>query len=514
MIALYIRLSVADRGLAPHERSQSVETQEAMLRAFVAEHPDLAGREVRAFVDDGLSGTTPNRPGLVEMLGLARDGLVSCVVVKDFSRLARDYVTAGAILQEELPLLGVRVISAGDGYDSDSPAGAGEQLIVGFKNVFNAGYSYATSERVTAGIESLWRRGEQFCSAVPFGYVFDRASRGHMRVDPEAAAIVRRTFELACAGLRPSAIARELDVSGMPTPGAYNYIHSVHGKVKDPAQLESKWCASKVSKILRCEAYTGALVAHRWSRERVGAKETVQVPADEHIRVPGAHEAIVDEHDFALAQRVLGKRRDKRITRRKGILNGWVFCGACGKQARYVACKQKRDYHKLDCGCCQAEPWTDLKLKAEVKRQIAAYLERLRSEASAISAARRAVRRGKAPRADAGRAADDLAERKLAAYDRYVSGAIDAAGLRSELDALATEAPAAGPCERHVPCDGLATASGYETSVIALSRKAPAPKPRPPVTEELLDLLVRRATIAPDGRVDVEFKLDLKGGAR
>ena len=512
MIALYIRLSVADRGLAPHERSQSVETQEAMLRAFVAGRPGLAGREVRAFVDDGYTGTSPDRPGLIEMLRLARDGQVGCVVVKDFSRLARDYVTAGAILQEELPLLGVRVISAGDGYDSDNPAGAGEQLIVGFKNVFNAGYSYATSERVSAGIESLWRHGKQFSAAVPFGYVWDRSARGHMRVDPGAAAIVRSAFELACAGKRPGAIADELNARGTPTPGEYNFVNSVHGKMKDPGQVGAKWSPAKVSHLLRHEAYTGTLVAHRMSRERVGSDNTVPVPPEEHIRVPDAHDAIVSQRDFELAQRVLGKKGDRRAARRKGILNGRVFCSECGRQAAYVACKRKRDYHRLDCGCCAAPPWTDLKLKAEVKRRIAAYLANLKEEAFAISAARRAARKGKAHASGPARATDDLAERKLAAYDRYVAGELDAAALRAELDALASEAPGGSP-EREEGPDAL-DARGYEASVVALSRKAPPASPKPPVTEELLDMLVRRVTVAPDGRIGIEFKLELEGGAR
>lgn len=512
MIALYIRLSVADRDLAPDERSSSVESQEAQLRAYVASRPELAGREVRSFVDDGVSGTLHHRDALDEMLALARDGQVGCVIVKDFSRLARDYVLAGSILQEELPALGVRVISVGDGYDSENPAGTGEQLIVGFKNVFNAGYSYATSERVTAGIESLWRRGNQFSSAVPFGYVYDRDARGHMRVDPEAADIVRRVFELACAGHGPSAIAKKLNDAGTPTPGAYNYLHSVHGMTKDPRQADAKWSASKVANLLRHEAYTGTLVAHRRTRERVGAKNTVDVPDTEHVRVPDAHEAIVDEHEFALAQRVLKGKREGKRSRPKGVLTGYVACKACGRQARYVACKQKRDYHKLDCPCGAAKPWTDIKLKAEVKRQIASYLEELHAEAARISAGRRAARRNKA---EAGpgrtRAATDVGDRKMAAYERYASGDLDAAGLRAELDALAAE-----PATAQLPNAGTArdgSARVHEASVIALSRKAPKAKPKPPVTAELLAMLVDRIAIAPDEHVEVEFKLDLEGGS-
>lgn len=310
MIALYARVSVADRGgLDSLDASRSIVTQEAELRAYVNAQPCFAGESVRVFVDDGVSGTREGRTGLQRMLRLAEEGKVSCVVVRDLSRLARSYVYAGRMLLERFPQLGVRVVSISDGYDSqDADSSVDKRLLLSVMCVLNESYSYMVSERVQASVRLLWSHGKHFGPNVPFGYAYDKEARGYLRADSDAAEIVRRVFELAASGLGPCAIARRLNSEGVVTPGEYRVRRGLR---KAGGEGGSAWSAGKVSAILDCEAYVGTLVAGKRTRSKVGAQTKVECAPGDWVRVEDAWEPLVTKELFDRAQKVLRPRNVK-----------------------------------------------------------------------------------------------------------------------------------------------------------------------------------------------------------
>lgn len=312
MIALYVRLSVAERADG-EQASASVLTQERQLRDYVAKLEEYAGEEVRTFCDDGISGTREDRPALMSLLAFAAAGQLSCVVVRDFSRLARNYLYAGAMQFEIFPTLGVRLISIGDGYDSASVCDhAQEDLVVGFRNVINEAYSYAASERILATIRTIWGRGEHYCAWVPFGYLYDKTARGHVRIDPVAADTVRLIFRKAASGMGPCAIARYLDERGLLTPAELRLVRSGRAVGAVDGDRPKRWCAAKVSAILSREAYMGTLVAGTRTRARVGSQKKVARDPSEWVRVKNAHDPIVTREEFEAAQAVLRPRSPRQ----------------------------------------------------------------------------------------------------------------------------------------------------------------------------------------------------------
>lgn len=307
MIALYVRVSVSDRArgsAGPDAQADSLAAQEAELRHFVSSRDDLVG-EVRVFADDGISGRREDRVAFNEMLELAMRGQVSCVVVRDLSRLARNYVLAGRVLFQTLPSAGVRVVSVEDGYDSLKPGdAANERLLWSMVGIMNEGYCYMVSERVRASVRMLWSHGKRFGANAPYGFVYDKQADGYLRIDPVASRVVRLVFARAAAGVGPTAIARELNASGVCTPAEYRRV--LEGR---SAQAASSWDAAKVSAILRREAYKGTLVAGVATRTPVGSASRVRCPEESWVRVERAHEAIVSDELFAKAQRVLRPRK-------------------------------------------------------------------------------------------------------------------------------------------------------------------------------------------------------------
>ena len=211
--AIYLRLSSAD---GPEAESDSIQNQRTFLREWAQQH-DIA--IVREFVDDGHTGTDFARPGFQELNQCLMDGSVRCVIVKDLSRLGRNYAETGRYLEEIFPRLGIRFIAVNDQYDSASNTDSVQQMAV-FKNVFNDLYAADASAKVRTSLGILKRQGKFLGRQAPYGYRIDPDDRYHLLPDEETAPTVRRIFALFLGGASRTRIAKVLNREGIPSPAA------------------------------------------------------------------------------------------------------------------------------------------------------------------------------------------------------------------------------------------------------------------------------------------------------
>lgn len=361
MIACYIRLSVADhehdKSKPLDEESNSIQNQRALLESFIAGEPELFGMKVRFFVDDGHSGTNFERPALQEMISLCKDGEISIVIVKDFSRLARDYVDAGSLIENLFPFLGVRFIAVLENYDSAKLGNsADESFIVGFKNIINASYSFNVSKSVKSGIEINWLNGNHVQGTVPFGYFYDKEARGHLRVDPVASQWVIRIFDLAMQGYGTAAIANILNIEEIPVPSVYNEAIDKHGNIPNGKRKWATWNLGKVRHILQNVAYKGTLEAGKSQVLGVGVRKKRSTRPEERIYIEDAHAALVTPEEWSKANEVIKpKKSTPRRKQVRGLFSGIILCPECGRQPKTLRENRTVTHYVANCPCgCDA----------------------------------------------------------------------------------------------------------------------------------------------------------------
>ena len=211
--AAYVRLSMEDSGKID---GYSLQNQEALLMEFINSHSDLHLHKM--YVDNGFTGTQFERPAFEEMMQDMRDGIINCIVVKDLSRLGRNYLEAGNYLEQIFPFFKVRFISITDGYDSISPDFTDEALIIPLRNIINEGYAKDISIKVSSAFETRKKQGKYMAKNPVYGYLKDPEDKNHLVIDPEASLIVKRIFQMRLDGTSLGKIAKMLNDEGIPCP--------------------------------------------------------------------------------------------------------------------------------------------------------------------------------------------------------------------------------------------------------------------------------------------------------
>ena len=374
--ASYARLSVDDEG---YGTSGSVLNQHAMIRDFAAARGGLS--IVAEYSDDGFSGSTfENRPGCNALLADVEAGKVDCIVVKDLSRLGRNYLDVSRYLDQVFPSLGVRVVAITDGYDSAAEKTPADALMLPVKNLFNDMYCRDASVKTKASLSAKRRRGEFVGAFAPYGYTKGAgADHGRLVVDPEPAGIVRGIFDARIGGMSAASIAAMLNESSVPSP--YEYFAS-KGAARSSNFCKGEraaWDARTVIRILSNEAYAGTLVQGKTRKPDFRRKAVQKVDESEWDRAPGAHEAIVDPATFGLVRKLAS--RDMRLSpgaKRSLPLSGFLFCADCGAtMARHASrcAGGKRHYYSCEThrknreGCGMHKVWED-DLVAAVARAV------------------------------------------------------------------------------------------------------------------------------------------------
>lgn len=328
----YIRLSVLDGHQCD---SDSIENQEALVRAYIENDPSLSLYDV--YSDNGETGVNFERDDFERLLDDIRAGKVDCVIVKDLSRFGRNYIEAGEYLEKIFPFMGVRFIAVNDGYDSIDPA-TSDSLSMHLKNLVNDVYARDISQKICPVLQEKQERGEFIGNWAVYGYLKDPKDKHHLIVDEETAPVVRDIFNWRLAGMDYQGIAKKLNDLGIPSPSRYRFEK---GMVKSGRFANSIWTGDTIKQMVLSEVYLGHTVQGK-TRKALwkGQRRTIQ-PKEKWTVVRNTHEAIIDRPTFDIVQRLAEQVRqdfsDKQgafpeIVNPENILKGLVYCGDCGKK--------------------------------------------------------------------------------------------------------------------------------------------------------------------------------------
>ena len=384
--ALYERLSRDDFGKDDDQQreSNSISNQKAMLEEFAARQ---GFTNIVHFTDDGISGTCFDRPGFLAMMKEVEAGNVEYLCIKDMSRMGRDYLKVGQIM-EILRQRGVRLIAINDGVDS----ARGDDDFTPFRNIMNEYYARDTSRKIRSTFQSKGKSGKHLTGTVIYGYLWNEA-RDQWLVDPEAADVVKRIFAMTIDGYGPYQIASKLKSEKVLIPSAYLAQHGEGVNKNKTFKDVYGWGSSTICNLLEKREYLGHTINFK-TRKHFKDKKSHYVPEDEWTIFENTHEAIIDQQTFDLVQKIRGNvRRYPDGWGEAAPLTGLLYCADCGgkmyvhrtnngKRISQYTCSQ---YTKVPCGTlCKTQHRINedvvLSLVSEMLKAIAEYAKHDRAE--------------------------------------------------------------------------------------------------------------------------------------
>ena len=325
LTALYYRLSKED---GDKEESNSIESQRRMLTDYVASHSDF--EIYKEYIDDGYTGTNFQRPGFQALLSDAKKGMFQCVVVKDLSRLGRNYLETGKYIQVVFPQYDVRFIAVNDYVDTGKDGQQEFDMMLPIRNIFNESYSQDISRKVQSSFKAMQKSGA-FCGAhTSYGYRKNPLDSHKLVIDPYAAEVVRKIYDWYISGVGQRRIAARLNEQGILCPSLYKRENGENYRNSHRLQATSYWTYSTVHKILQNEMYAGNMVQNKSVRKMRGMAK--QRPREEWIVVPGTHEAIIEPERWQLVQELLRQRtRSIDFEQNVSVFAGFLRCADCGR---------------------------------------------------------------------------------------------------------------------------------------------------------------------------------------
>lgn len=448
VIAAYLRLSDADGDLAANDESNSIKNQRDLIKYHIQSHENLKEYSYSEFVDDGFTGTNTNRPAFLEMIRLIRKNKIHCVIVKDLSRFARDYLVLGDYVEQIFPLLGIRFISINDGYDSLTSVTAMETVSISIKSLVYDYYSKDLSKKRKTGNIERFKHGSIIGQA-PYGYVTNY-KKHRFEVDPEAAEVVKLIFSLAIEGKKLRQIANHLNECGHVTPAVYNRKHpELHKHSHKTVSKEPLWNYSSVRNIATNISYTGTRIAHRTTTD--GIHNHVKVEPSDWFVYENAHEALVSKEDFEAAQKALQYQPKSKYPSKKikyppvdSVLKGKLRCGHCGRIVLYrltgniVVCPQAN----MARSTCPDTRYRSTDVETYVYQKLIPLLHALlQEEERIIKEIADAKQKIKTCQQTISRLTENinrLAEKKRTLYESYVTGNITTDSYQNQKEELAT----------------------------------------------------------------------------
>ncbi len=333
---LYARLSQEDK---TNGVSNSIENQRKILEQYAEEN----GFTNCVFkFDDGVSGTTFDRPAWNEVMEMIEDRRVETLIIKDTSRLGRNYWKAGELIEDTLPMFGVRFISIGDNADSDK----GLDDFMPFRTVMHDLQAKETSKKVKTVKKSKAERGERIGSKAPYGYMKDPENPTRIKPDEDASVVVKLIYSLCIAGHGPKQIANQLEDRKILNPTNYYYEKTGATLLNLNTEKPYKWSHKTVARIIEDDVYLGHTTSMRTGVISYKNKKKVDKPKEEWIKVYNTHQAIIEQEEFDLANRVREqKRRKLNDDDKPSIFSGMLFCSDCNKVLniqRYKTAKGKK----------------------------------------------------------------------------------------------------------------------------------------------------------------------------
>ena len=354
--ALYPRLSHEDE---LQGESNSISNQKRILETYAKQN---GFSNLRWYTDDGYSGANFQRPGFQAMLADIEAGKVGTVIVKDMSRLGRNYLQVGMYTEMIFPQKGVRFIAINDGVDSAQ----GDNDFAPLRNIFNEWLVRDTSKKIKAVKRSKGMSGKPITSKPVYGYLMDEDE--NFIIDEEAAPVVRQIYSLCLAGNGPTKIARMLTEQQIPTPGTLEYRRTGSTRRYHPG-YECKWATNTVVHLLENREYTGCLVNFKTEKPSYKLKHSIENPPEKQAVFENHHEPIIDRETWERVQELRKQRKRPNRYDEVGLFSGILFCADCGSvmyQQRYQTDKRKQDcyicgsYKKRTADCTAHFIRTDL----------------------------------------------------------------------------------------------------------------------------------------------------------
>ena len=349
--ALYCRLSRDDELVGD---SNSIKNQKAILQKYVDDN-DFGN--TRFFVDEGYSGTNFDRPDWQRLMALVEEGVVGTVIVKDMSRLGRDYLKVGYYTEVFFPGSDIRFIAISNGFDS---AKQQDSDFMPFLNIINEWYAKDTSKKIRAVFKAKGLAGKPLCTNPPYGYVKDPDDKTHWIIDEEAANVVRQAFHLCMAGYGPTHIAKEFMKRGYMNPTAHSKANGINVPDNRTDAGDHTWDTSTIVHLLSRQEYLGHTVNFKTYRKSYKQKKQLKNDPSEWQIFKNKHEAIIEESVFEVVQKLRDGRRRVTPMGEMPALSGMLFCADCGAklyQVRHRGWEHDKEhfvcatYRKVKGGC-------------------------------------------------------------------------------------------------------------------------------------------------------------------
>ena len=363
--ALYCRLSRDDELSG---ESNSITNQKSILSKYAKENNF---QNVKFFVDDGYSGTTFTRPAFMEIMELAEQGKIGTIIVKDHSRLGRNRLIVGQLLEEDFVRLNIRYIAIMDNIDSSK----GLNDFLPIQDWFNEMHAKNTSQKVRAVLKNKGESGISLANNVPYGYKKDENDKTKWLVDETSAEVVKEIFNLFIQGHGTFEIARILRERKILTPSEYNASITTNSNNQE---YQYKWCGTTVAGILDRQEYIGDTVNFKSTTRSYKDKTRINLPKKDRRIFKNTHEPIIDEYTWNIAKQLRNNRKKRAKSGKKSIFSGLLFCNDCGKkmyfQSPVVDLRNKDHYrcssYKHDTSACTSHYISDDALQSIVLENI------------------------------------------------------------------------------------------------------------------------------------------------
>ena len=336
--ALYARLSKDDDLVGD---SNSIVHQKEILAKYAKEH---GFTNIEFYVDDGFSGTNFNRPDFQRMMADAEEGKISTVIVKDMSRFGRDYIMVGYYTEIYFSNLDIRFIAINDNVDSNIQT---ENDLTPFKNVFNEWYARDTSKKIRAVFKAKGNSGKHLTTNPPFGYKKDPNDKDKWIIDDEAAATVRRIFQMYVDGYRISEIGHKLTEEKVETPILYYMNRGI--KTNARSEYPEIWDLMSIKYILSQTAYAGHTVNFQTAVKSYKTKKQVNLPRNQWVIFRNTQEAIIDEKTFETVQQMRKVKRARTKYNEPNMFSGLLYCADCGNHLTIQRVARNRKMDNFSC---------------------------------------------------------------------------------------------------------------------------------------------------------------------
>lgn len=326
---IYARLSSEDK------EEDTLDNQIYLLKSHVESQTDMVLTDT--YADNGFSGTNFQRPQFIRLMEDVKSRKINCIVVKDLSRLGRNYIETGNYIENVFPFLNVRFISVTDEFDTVNGDGV-EAMVVSFKNLVNDVYAKDISRKIISAFRTKQKNGEYIGLVAPYGYLKSEENKNRFVIDKQTAPVVKMIFQWYAEGKGLDWIARTLDEMDIDCPRKYRYRIgiTISDRYKD-----SRWGRSAVKTILTNRAYIGDMVQGKVKQELCNNIVKQYVDKDEWIVAENTHEPIIDRELFFFIQKLLEEKSREQAERREksgirghkeeNFLKGYLRCGCCGK---------------------------------------------------------------------------------------------------------------------------------------------------------------------------------------